>query len=65
MLPYIQYIKLPALVDGHTPERKPVISARESITDEHFRGYPDHLDGPVARRDEAPMPPPWSVEGWF
>jgi hypothetical protein len=63
--PYNLYMKLPALVDGRGPERKPVISARESITDENFRGYPDHPDGPVARPDEAPTPPPRSVEGWF
>ena len=63
--PYNLYMKLPALVDGRAPERKPVISARESITGEYFRGYPDHPDGPVARRDKVPMPSPRSVEGWF
>ena len=63
--PYNLYMKLPALVDGRAPERRPVIAARESITGEYFRGYPDHPDGPVARRYKAPIPPPRSVEGWF
>ena len=63
--PYNLYMKLPALVDGRAPERKPVISARESVTDANFRGYPDHPDDPVARRDEAATTPPRSVEGEF
>ena len=63
--PYNLYMKLPALVDDRAPERKPVISACESIIDETFQGCPDNPDLSVSRHDGVPMPSPRSVEGWF
>jgi hypothetical protein len=63
--PYNQYMKLPALVNGRAPRRKPVISTRESLAGETFRGYPDHPVGPVARRDEALTLSSRFIDGWF
>jgi hypothetical protein len=63
--PYNQYMKLPPLVNGHAPRRKPAISAHASLADETFRGHAEHSIGTVARGDEALTRSSRSVEGWF
>jgi hypothetical protein len=63
--PYNGDMKLPALVNGRAPRRKPVISTRESLAGEPFRGYPDHHVERQGRRDEALSLSSRFVEGWF